>query len=375
MNETASSHPRILLVGGSGRIGRLLLAELLHATGSEIWIAARRAKRLESALAELEPRLRERVTARTLNLSDASAVRAAVAGAGIVACAAGPARGLPTTLAEACLEAGVPYVDLADDRSFVARVRALAAEADPEGTGPAVATGWSSASALSVLLTAIGAADLDQVDSIDVAFAPGGAASRTSLGEMLESAGAPLRVLRQGLWCTVAGWSEPGEFHFPDPVGMRRGWLVDGPQREVLARIFGARRVEFRAAGGRAGLDRALGAVARARRRGLVKHPCAWLGPARLAQALTLGRHGPAAIGVEIEGRYGEHPLRKRVSIVSTGGAGERLAVLPASYVIARLAGYPGTWRGPVPLERWIERSTLELECERRGLQLVVEEE
>jgi hypothetical protein len=63
------------------------------------------------------------------------------------------------------------------------------------------------------------------------------------------------------------------------------------------------------------------------------------------------------------------------VSIVASEGTGERLAVLPAAYVITRLAGYPGTWHGQVPIDSWIERPTLELECERRGLQLVVEEE
>jgi len=356
-------------------MGRLLLRELLHVTGSEIWIAARRARRLESVLAKLDPRQRERVRARTLDLADAGAVHAAVASAGIVASAAGPSRELPTTLAEACLAAGVPYVDVSDDRRFVSRVRAVAAEADPEGTGPAVATGWCCTAALSALLTSIGASDLDEVDSIDVTFAPGDALSRTSVGERLAAAGAPFRVVRQGLWCTVAGWSEPSEFPFPDPVGARRGWLVDGPYPELLPELTGARRVEVRDAGGPGALGAAVGALARARRRGMVRDPAAWIAPARAAQALALGRPRPAGMGVEIEGRYGEHPLRKRVSIVSVGRRGERLSVLPAAYVLGRLAGFLASWRGIVPLGGWIDRSTLELECERRGLRLVVEEE
>ena len=375
MNDTAPSQPRILLVGGSGRIGRLLLAELLHETGCEIWIAARRPERLEAARSGLEPRLRERVTPRPLDVLDARAVRAAVVGAGIVVCAAGPARGLPTTLPRACLEAGVPYVDLADDRAFVSRVRALAAEADPAGSGPAVATGWSSTSALTTLLSAIGAAELDQVDSIDVALTFSGAPSRTSVGELLESAGKPFRVMRKGLWCTVEGWTEPAPFRFPVPVGTRRGWLVDGAPCELLPRLFGARRVEVRAAGAARTLNRAASVLAGARRRGLVREPSRWAGATRLAMALEPRAGAPAAIGVEIEGRYGQHPLRKRVSIVSAGGAGERISVLPAAYVIARLAAYGATWRGLVPPDGWIDAPTLELECERRGLRLVLEEE
>jgi hypothetical protein len=165
------------------------------------------------------------------------------------------------------------------------------------------------------------------------------------------------------------------EFTFPDPVGRRHGWLVDVPDCALFPSLFGARRVEFRVGSEVGFLNGAVSALAWARRRGLVRDWRPFAPLLRLGmRAFGSAGSSAGAIGVEIEGRYGKRPLRKRVSIVADEG-GERIAVLPAAHLVARLVREPDAWHGLVPLDGWIDRDTLELECTRRGFRLVIEEE
>ncbi len=376
MNNVVTNWPHVLLVGGSGFFGSMLLRELLRDTESELTIAGRDRSALAATRNALDADAFERVSMRECDLGDAESVRRALRDVRI-AVSAGPSSGVPPYLAQACIEAGVAYVDLSDHREHVTRVRAMATRMDPFEEGPAIAPGWSCMPALSAALVAIGSDDLDSVVSIDVALAQGSAKARSSatLASLLDSVGRPFRVSRQGIWCTVDGGSDPAEFSFPEPVGRRSGWLVDVPDCEIFPQLFGARRVESRAGGGMSRLNGTVDAMAWLRRRGIVR---SW---GRCAPMLRLGLRAldprgssAGAIGVEIEGRYGQRPLRKRLSIVAEREA-ERIAVLPAANLVTRLARDPDAWHGLVPLNGWIDRDELEHECLRRGLRLVIEEE
>jgi hypothetical protein len=376
MKTGTTSWPNVLLVGGSGFFGRLLLGELLRDTGCDVTIAGRDWARLAATRAALEAEHAERVILRECDLGDADGARQALRDVRIAVCA-GPSSGPHPHLAQACFEAGVPYVDLSDDRAQVTRLRGLAVRVDPTAEGPAMAPGWSAVPALSAALVAIGADDLDSVESIDVAVAPGNAHPRSTetVSSLLRSAGRPFRVLRQGVWCTVDGWSDPAEFSFPEPIGRRAGRLVDVPDCEIFPHLFGARRVEFRVGSEVGALNGAVDALAWMRRHGVVRNWSRYAPLVRTGMRLFAAAGTSAgAIGVEIEGRYGRLPLRKRLSIVAQRD-GERIPVLPAAYLVSKLARDPDAWHGLVPLNGWIDRDDLEHECARRGFQLFVEEE
>jgi hypothetical protein len=57
------------------------------------------------------------------DIRDEKSCRAALAGATVAAHCAGPFRAADTALLEACLQVGCQYVDIADDRTFAAKVR------------------------------------------------------------------------------------------------------------------------------------------------------------------------------------------------------------------------------------------------------------
>jgi len=101
----------VLVVGGRGYFGRLLIDDLLRHTNCALIVASRRqihSTRFKTVVADLR---------------DAASLDRALAGVSVAICAAGPFQNLPTTLAELCINRGIHYIDLADDRGFVRKVR------------------------------------------------------------------------------------------------------------------------------------------------------------------------------------------------------------------------------------------------------------
>lgn len=345
---------RILLVGGLGYFGRLLTAELLRDTDADIVIGGRAAR----AFAEFRASFNadgDRLRFITVDLANHDAVAAALSGANLAICAAGPYQNLPLALAEACLSADIPYLDLADDRAFVARARALA-----RPDGPPFFPGCSTSPALSAALTAVALEGRPPVGTIHVCLAAGNAACRqdATIASLLASVGAPIKLRDGAGWRETRGWTEPARFAFPPPVGPRTGRLVDVADHDLLPELFGAPSTEFRVAPEFASLGAVLAAAGAAG--GLRR----FSGPVRLALAALSGLgHDWGALGVS---------ARRRVSLIADS-AGPTMAVMPATIMARRILAGDAP-RGLVPLERWLPRVEFESECARRGFKLVVEE-
>ena len=361
---------RLLLVGGSGYFGCALASELLRDTECELILAGRNRVKLEHARRTLGSH--PRVQTRVLDLHLPDTIVPALSGVDVAVCAAGPFQRLPITLAELCLERGIPYLDLADDRGFVARVRDAAAKGDQ---GPAVCSGWSAVPALSGVLARIATEGLDRVASIDVQIAPGNRAPRQAgtVASLLASVGRAFLVSTPGGWREVRGWSEPGSFPFPPPIGPRTGYLVDVPDHELFPAIFDAGRVEFRVGAELALLNRGLSALAWLSRRGMVRDWTRWT-PVFRASMAVLGwmGHDWGAVGVKVTGTCAARPLVRRACVVAERH-GHRIPVMPAAIMAADLlAGR--VHGGLVPVDRWLDRPRLETECRRRGYRLLVED-
>jgi hypothetical protein len=329
---------RVLVVGGRGFFGRLLVDDLTRYSQCEMFVAGRR----------------------ECDLFDPAAVDRSLDGVRIAICAAGPFQQMPTTLVEQCLERGIHYIDLADDRRFVKKVRILARKAPS-----AVCTGWSTSCALTGLLTQIGSEGMTRIDSIYIHMAPGNRGARQvgTIASLLHSVGQPFTVFRNGSWREVMGWSEPRDFAFPPPVGRRRGYLVDVPDHELFPEIFAADIVEFRAGSELAILNASLAAM-RHTRYGWVS----WAGVIqRIAALFSAIGHDWGAIGVEVSGS-----AKRRISIVAETRA-ERMAAMPASIMVQRLLS-GRAYRGLVSPIDWMTAGELREECERRGFRLIVEE-
>ena len=343
---------RVLLIGSTGYFGRLLIEDLIRHVACDLVLASRhhfRSSGFQTVVADL---------------GDVASLERALAGVNVAICAAGPYQKLPTTLAELCLERGIHYIDLADDPGFVQKVRSIAA--DHEHNASAICTGWSTVSALSGLLAKIAAAGIMPVHSIHIQMAPGnrGARRTGTIASLMHSVGRPFTVIRNGVRRNVLGWSEPREFVFPSPVGKRCGYLVDVPDHEIFPQLFGARTVEFRAGSELQFLNACISLMGRTR-----QNWAEWSGLLQRAAALLswIG-NDYGAIGVEVSGSGA-----RRACIIADSRA-ERIAVMPASVMTARLLSGGAQQSGLISYTDWLTEQDLRRECERRDFRLIVEE-
>jgi saccharopine dehydrogenase (NAD+, L-lysine-forming) len=112
----------VLLLGAAGNSGRLIAAELA-ARGLSVRLAGRRREPLEDLARTLAA---DGATAggatagvRTVEVSDAASLAAAMAGAGLVLSTIGPFARQAGPVIDACLAAGVSYVDIANEWAAV----------------------------------------------------------------------------------------------------------------------------------------------------------------------------------------------------------------------------------------------------------------
>ncbi len=363
---------RFLVVGARGYFGSLLVEDLLRHTDADVWAAGRGRGGMAKLLRRVGPGLSARLTPCVCDLAQPASVEALVPQVRAVLCAAGPYQGLPLTLLESCVRHGVPYLDLADDRGFFVKARDWVARQD-QARLPAVCVGWSAVPALSGLLALMAAEGMERVDALFVQIAPGNRSPRNqgTVASLLASLGKPCRLWRDGEWREVPGWSEPRTFPFPLPVGPRRGYLVDVPDHEIFPALFHARRVEFRVGAELSILNHGASALAWLSRRLAIQWaPFArWLAPA-MAGLGFLG-HDWGAVGVEASGVVAGRSIRRQACVVA-GSSGQRIPVLPAAVMAARLLSGELRETGLVPVDRWLSRAELAAECAKRGLDLTV---
>jgi hypothetical protein len=301
---------------------------------------------------------------RIADLGDRASVEQALTGVAIAICAAGPYQKLPLFLSELCVQRGIHYIDLADDRAFVHRLRVMVSKQG--NSRAAVCTAWSTVSATSGLLVKIASAGMKSVTSIYIHMAPGnrGARATGTVASLLHSVGRSFTVFRNGEWHQTAGWSEPRDFSFPSPVGKRRGYLVDVPDHEIFPELFDARTVEFRAGSELPFLNRCVAQLQRTRRDWTT-----WAGVFQRALALlSWAGHDFGGVGVEVDGDG-----RRRTACIVAESRSERIAVMPAG-VMTNLLVSGSDRRGLISYSDWLNEEEFRTECDRRGFRLVVED-
>lgn len=324
--------PLALVLGGYGGFGARL-SRRLAGDGWRVLVAGRnlaKAQAFAANLADVEGIAADRngdlapllTTRRPLLLVDA----------------AGPFQGSSYRVAEACIAAGVHYLDLADGRAFVTGIGALDGAARTAGV--AVISGASSVPALSGAVVRELARGVARVDAIDLAIS---ASDRATAGAsvaaaVLGQAGQPFRLWRDGAWRSAFGWGEVrGETYRIAGLAPlhRRVALVEVPDCALLPkRVAGRPAVTFRAGPEHGFQVLAIGLMAWLVRWGWVRSlaPAArWLLPLqRLTAVLCSDR---SAMAVELRGSG----VTRRWTLVAERGDGPEVPTLAAQLLARRL--------------------------------------
>jgi hypothetical protein len=326
---------RILVIGGYGGFGARLCRRLAGA-GHQLLVGGRSADRAARLCKSLQG-------ARPVALDRSGDIGPVLERErpDLVIDSAGPFQASGYAVAEACIRARIPYLDLADARDFVAGIGVLDDEA--RAARVAVISGASTAPALTGAILRELAAGLDRVEAVDIALS---AANRPEGGDSvlaaaLSYAGRPVRLWRGGRWSRAFGCQElrREDFLFADGSGLkgRSVGIVDVPDCELLPALLpGHPAVTFRA-----GTE--LGVHMRAL--WLATWPVRWGWIPSLTGALPwlirlyrlTGRVGGrrSAMSVTLAGRRGEEHVERRWTIVAEEGEGLEIPTLAAELLAA----------------------------------------
>jgi len=333
----------IVVFGGYGVFGGYA-ARFLAEAGLSLRIAGRDEARAESFAASLGER-HEGIPA---DANDPASCARALHGARVAVSCAGPFSTMKAALPEACLAAGVHYVDIADDRGWTARLRALDARFRDRGLTAAV--GCSSLPGISGALALRLAERLPTVKRARITLLIGNRnpkgeaavrAARTQLGRPFPAPQGTLRGFHGGETVVL-----------PPPFGARRVYDWDSPELDLFPELLGAREVRVKV-----GFEARLATLSFA---GLAR-----LGPrlgglllaamTPIARHLSGFGHSGGFVKVELFAPDGT------AASASVGGASEaqRMAALPAAFVAQCLYDGSVTPRGVVTAYEALGASTL----------------
>ncbi|MEM7567315.1 MAG: saccharopine dehydrogenase NADP-binding domain-containing protein, partial [Pseudomonadota bacterium] len=327
----------ILVLGGYGGFGARL-SRRLAAAGHDVLVAGRRLERAEAFCAGT-PRFHPVEADRTKDLAPVLARHRP----DLVIDAAGPFQGSGYAVAQACIEARTPYLDLADATAFVTGIASL--DASARQAGVAAIAGASSVPALSGAVVRHLASELDRVTAVEMAIS---ASNRATAGPSVAAAilgavGRPLTLWRGQRSETRFGWQELRRETFAvaghPPLRGRWTALTDVPDLALLPnRVPGRPGVTFRAGTELAFQNLVLWVASWPVRWG-------WIASVRpLASALLplqrlTGRLGTdrSAMRVRVFGLQGTRRVERRWTLIAEDGDGPEIPTLAAAVLADRV--------------------------------------
>lgn len=195
---------RILVIGGYGNFGRFISKVLAAEADIELVIGGRNLAKAQACCAQLNA-VNPAIAVR-LDIENGLAESLHSVAPDIVIHTSGPFQNQGYGVAQACIQQGCHYIDLADGREFVANIHALHDAASQKGV--LVCSGASSVPGLSSALIQHYQGQFQRLEEVDYAIST---AHKTSRGlattkAVLSYAGARFMTLEFGQPSPVIGW-------------------------------------------------------------------------------------------------------------------------------------------------------------------------
>jgi len=333
---------RILVLGASGQFGLRLCRRLAQLDGFHLLLGGRDERRLKVAQRQLRdvkpdapidtvtwdigvPGLPDLLRSHKINL---------------VIHLAGPFQGQDYTVAQACLQAGVAYIDMADGRDFVANFSTLDTAARKKGI-PLI-TGAGTLPAVSSAIVDGMLEKVSQLRSIDYGIAAGvkSGLGLATLKAVLSYCGKPYSVINNGMRVTIFGLGRPRHHDFPPPINRRYVVDCDIPDHALFpARYTTLNQMDFGSCIDVPGLAGMLSLMSVCVRKGLVKD---WndlsslIHPAMRAMKFLGSRHSGFFMRLEGKSPQGD-PKRMLLEILARDGSGLEIPVTPVILLVKKM--------------------------------------
>jgi len=236
---------QVLILGGQGRIGRHVAADLVTHTNAKVTVTGR-SQRSKPTLA-----LGSQVQSLELDLDDRDKLTAAIHALqtddrqqrNVVVHCAGPFHHRDGRVLEACIAAGVNYVDVSDHPSYTRTAIAYRAAAAAAGITAIVNTGIFPGISNSMVRQSI--EQLDTADAVHLSYvvAGSGGAGVTVMRTTFLGLQRPFQAWLKGRWQMVKPYSDREVVEFPPPYGRVGVYWFDVPEAFTIPSAFPVKTV------------------------------------------------------------------------------------------------------------------------------------
>jgi saccharopine dehydrogenase-like NADP-dependent oxidoreductase len=235
---------RVLILGGQGRIGRQVAADLAAHTEAEITITGR------SEHAKQNPLLGAQIQFLELDLDDRDKLTAAIhalrtddSHRSVVVHCAGPFHHRDGRVLEACIASGADYVDVSDHPSYTRTAIAYREAAAAAGMTAIVNTGIFPGISNSMVRQSI--EQLDTADMVHLSYvvAGSGGAGVTVMRTTFLGLQRPFQAWLKGQWQPVKPYSDREVVEFPLPYGRVGVYWFDVPEAFTIPSTFPVKTV------------------------------------------------------------------------------------------------------------------------------------
>ncbi|NJL35894.1 MAG: KR domain-containing protein [Leptolyngbyaceae cyanobacterium SM1_4_3] len=231
---------QVLVIGGQGRIGSSVAADLVNHTQADIIVTGRSDTFKGESISR---QFGSRVRFLQLELADQGKLKRAIAQSKIVVHCAGPFHYRDTSVLKFCIEQGVNYVDVSDTRGFTEKALSYHAEAEAAGVTAVVNSGVFPG--ISNSMVRQGVEQLDQLEEIRLYYVVSGSGGagvtvmRTTFLGLLK----PFEAWIDGQWRQVKPYTQRQKIHLPAPYGTVHTYWYEMPETFTLVNSFPVKTV------------------------------------------------------------------------------------------------------------------------------------
>ena len=225
---------RVLIIGGRGRIGSSIAQDLIAHTDAEITVTGRDKTPGKS----VDETLGDRLQFRPVHLDDRAGLEQAIAASDLVVHSAGPFHHRDARVLQLCIEQGVNYTDVSDNRGFTRRALALQDAAEKAGITAVINTGIFPG--ISNSMVRQGVEQLQEADRIHLSYVVGGSggAGVTVMRTTFLGLQNPFDAWVDGQWQQVKPYTDRETIEFPQPYGKVGVYWFDMPEAFTLPDSF-----------------------------------------------------------------------------------------------------------------------------------------
>ncbi|MBF2035768.1 MAG: saccharopine dehydrogenase NADP-binding domain-containing protein [Leptolyngbyaceae cyanobacterium T60_A2020_046] len=357
---------KVLILGGQGRIGASVAADVLAHCDAQVTITGRQQR------AEISAPHQQFCA---LDLDDRPAVEQAIAAHDLVIHCAGPFSHRDRHVLETCIARGVNYLDVADNPRYVREALALRTAAQENGVTAIVSTGVFPG--ISNSMVRQGIERLERADEIHLSYvvAGSGGAGVTVMRTTFLELQHPFPAWLQGEWRSVTPYSQRSRIPFPAPYGPCGVYWFNTVEAMTLAESFSVQTVTTKFGSVPDFYNHLTWLMAHAVPKTWLRKPATVEFLAQVSYAMTTVSDRFSGVGIamraDIEGEHWGQPSRYTATVVhpdTAAIAGIGTGSIAQSILAGRLC-CPGVW----PVEQAVPTVVFEETLAERGVAIQAE--